>query len=422
MKLQTTKKIVFFIFLISFGIINSQDKIFSGDPDKAFEKARTLAFNNQRKQAQDSLRFILTKYPDYLDIRSFLANTYSWDGNYKLAREEFKKVLDKDKNRKTDWIAAIKNELYAELPFKANELARKALLIFPEDVELLFERAKSEEKLSKPSDAFATIDEILTIDASNKKALEYQQSLLQLNRFNIIGLGYSSVIYDKNERAISHYSTLNYTRQTKYGTFIGKINYANRFETDNYQYEIDLYPRISNGFYAYASAGISNDAFFPEVRYGAELYKSLPKGLEASLGFRALKFGETTIIYTSSVSWYVGNSYWSLRGYLTPNDAGSSKSGTLIYRKYYSDSDNFFSVSFGLGVSPELQRLPVDQTQSIILALQSQKIGSEYFFTTKDKKSLFSVSFNVLREEKSLTKGEFFIIYQLGVSYGLRFK
>lgn len=422
MNQKTLKRILYFILLVSFNTLNAQQKVFTGDPDKAFEKARELAFNDQRKQAQDSLLFILTKYPDYLDIRSFLANTYSWDGNYKMAREEFKKVLEKDKNRKNDWIAAIKNELYAELPYKANELAKKAILIFPKDPDVLFEKAKSEEKLGRPEDAYATIDEILTIDSSHKNAIDYKESLLQSQRLNIIGASYSTVIYNQNERDISHYSTFSYNRRTKYGTIIAKLNYAKRFNTDNYQYEIDLYPRIAEGLYAYVSAGISNAAFFPEARYGAELYKSLPKGLEASLGFRALQFGETTVIYTGSASWYTGNSYWSLRGYVTPNDAGSSKSGTLVYRKYYSDADNFFSVSFGLGVSPELQRLPVDQAQSIILALQSQKIETEYSFTTKNKKSLFGVSFNVLREEKSFSKGDFFVIYQLGFSYGVRFK
>jgi hypothetical protein len=60
-----------------------QEKKFSGDPDSSFKTARELAFNKQRKQAQDTLVLILTKYPDYHDIREFLATTYSWDEDYK---------------------------------------------------------------------------------------------------------------------------------------------------------------------------------------------------------------------------------------------------------------------------------------------------------------------------------------------------
>ena len=78
------------IFILTFlSVFQSfgQQKVFEGDPDTAFKNARELAFNNQRKQAQDTLLFILTKYPDYHDIRSFLASTYSWDGEYKKAKE-----------------------------------------------------------------------------------------------------------------------------------------------------------------------------------------------------------------------------------------------------------------------------------------------------------------------------------------------
>ena len=90
--------VAFLSIFQSFG----QEKVFEGDPDSAFKKARELAFNQQRKQAQDTLLFILTKYPDYHDIRSFLASTYSWDGEYKKARTELSYILEKDpKNRLT---------------------------------------------------------------------------------------------------------------------------------------------------------------------------------------------------------------------------------------------------------------------------------------------------------------------------------
>ena len=43
----------------------------------------------------NELSGILTKYPDYHDIRSFLASTYSWDSEYKDARKEFKESWSK---------------------------------------------------------------------------------------------------------------------------------------------------------------------------------------------------------------------------------------------------------------------------------------------------------------------------------------
>jgi len=96
------------IILISYHSFG-QKEVFTGDPDTAFENARELAFNDQRKQAQDSLRLILTKYPNYHDIRSFLANTYSWDGDYDKAKKEFEYILNASPDRQNDWELAIRS-------------------------------------------------------------------------------------------------------------------------------------------------------------------------------------------------------------------------------------------------------------------------------------------------------------------------
>jgi YaiO family outer membrane protein len=413
--------IVIVLFLLISPVF-SQQKEFTGNPDTGFEQAREMAFNNQRKEAQELLKLIIAKYPNYLDLRSFLANTYSWDGKYKMAREGFDFVLKKDAKRKSDWISAIKSEFYAELPFRAKELIKKALSHFPTDTDILYQKARSEEKLNKPEEALRTLDEIIRLDKDNKNALSYKESLINSLRFNSIGIRYSTIFYNNNEKSQSHYSTLNYTRQTKYGSITGKLNYSRRFDTDSYQYEVDLYPRISNGLYAYVSAGLSNSNLFPKVRYGAELYKSLPRSFEASLGVRGLQFSTTTIIYTGSVGWYTGNSYWALRTYITPGDDGTSKSGTLTYRKYYSDADNYFSLSIGAGFSPETERFPVNTNQVIVFDLQSQKITGGYSFTSKNKKNAWSTTLGIFREEKSLSKGEYYLFYNLGITYDLRFK
>lgn len=412
--------IIILILLVS--PMFSQNKEFTGDPDEAFENARKMAFNDQRKEAQELLKLIIKKYPDYLDLRSFLANTYSWDGNYKEAREGFDFVLKKDPKRKVDWIAAIKNEFYADLPYKATILIKKSLEHYPKDSEILYQKARSEEKLNKPEDALHTLDEILLIDATNKDALAYKESLENSFRLNSLGLSYSTLIYNKNEREASYYSTLKYSRQTKYGSITGKINYSKRFDTNSYQYEIDMYPRITEGLYAYVSAGFSNSDLFPSVRYGFELFKSLPRSFEASLGIRGLKFSETTIIYTGSVGWYTGNSYWSFRTYVTPGDSGASKSGTLSYRKYFSDADNYFSFAIGFGFSPEVDRFPVNINDIVVFNLKSQKLNMGYTFTSANKKNIWGTSFNLLREEKSFSRDEYYLIYSLGISYSFKFR
>lgn len=422
MMMKKSSSIIIFIIILFFTAqLYSQKKVFKGDPDVAFKIARDLAFNGKRKEAQDTLRFILTKHATYLDVRSFLASTYSWDGNYKQARKEFATVLNKDPKRKTDWIAAINNELWGEKPFDALELVKKGLSNFKDDPELLRLKAKSTFNLGNEQEAYRTIVAAEKLYPENIKIQDYKNSLNNLLSLNAIGINYAVDIYDKNERDAMHYSTLSYSRQTKYGSITAKLNYSNRFNTNNYQYEVDLYPRIVDGLYAYVSGGVSSSSLFPSVRYGAELYKSLPKSFEASLGFRGLKYNSTTLIYTGSVGWYTGNDYWVFRTYVTPGDAGASKSGSLQYRKYGSDADNYFMVGFGFGVSPELERfIPAGDAQTIF-HLDSQKINLGYYFTSNTKNA-WGFRANFYREEKPFSKGDYFLYMSLGASYSIRFK
>ncbi|WP_405565882.1 YaiO family outer membrane beta-barrel protein [Polaribacter sp. Asnod6-C07] len=424
-KKEKIKILFLMIMLFCANQLSAQKKIFSGNPDTAFKVARDLAFNGKRAQAQDSLRFILTKHPNYLDVRSLLASTYSWDGKYAKAKKEFEYILNKDKERKNDWIAYIKNEQYSEKYFSSLKIIENALKLFPDDADLMQLKARSEFNRNNKEEAYRIIESAVEIHPNNAELLEYKKSLEAELRFNTISVSLSTDFYDANKdngRANMYYSSLSYSRQTKYGSVIARFNYANRFETDNYQFEVDMYPRIINGLYAYVNAGYSSSPLNPAQRYGFELYKSLPKSLEASLGFRWLKFSTETTIYTGSLGWYTGNSYLGLRGYVTPGDPGTSTSGRIIYRKFRKDADNYFNLEIGFGASPALDRFAPGFTGDEIFNLDSQALVLGYFFSTKNKKNLLGFTASMFREEKPFAKGEFFVYPSFGASYSIRFK
>lgn len=410
----------FLIFLIALPIF-AQQKVFEGNPDTAFEKARELAFNQQRKQAQDTLLFILTKYPDYHDIRSFLATTYSWDGEYKKARKEFAYLLEKDPQNKNTWIAAIKNEIWGDKPYTALEMTTEALKKFPDDAEILYLKASAQENTNNPLESLSTIQSILDKNPDDQKAKDYKISLSKTFRKNAIGIKSTVDLYSESFDPMQYY-TLAYSRQTKYGSIIGKLNFNRRFNENGTQIEFDLYPKITKGLYAYLNVGFANTFLFPDLRYGAELYKSLPKSFEVSLGFRALKYTTTTNIYTGSVGWYTGNSYLSFRPYFTPGDTGTSTSGTFTYRKYRSDADNYLGFSFGMGFSPEINQFNFNGNQADIVDLKSQKLNIGYYFTSSNKQNAWGTQFGLAHQEISFDQGRYFWIYSFSLSWDLRFK
>lgn len=414
--------LIFYITVVLFTVnVVAQQKVFTGNPDTAFKVARELTFNKHRKQAQDTLLLILTKYPNYNDIRAFLASTYSWDGDYNKARKEFMAVLNKDPKRKTTWIAAINNDLWSESPFKALKLTTSALKYFPNDEDILLLKAKAQQNGDNPEDALTTVNKIVESNPKSQKAVDYKKNLINALSYNTIGLKSSIDLYSKVFDPMQLH-TLKYSRQTKYGSIIAKINFSRRFQKNGVQFEVDLYPRIANGLYAYVNLGFANTFLFPDVRYGAELYKSLPKSFEISAGFRALKYSSTTTIYTGSIGWYTGNSYLAFRTYITPNNNGSSKSGTLNYRKYRNDANNYFSLSVGMGYSPEIDRFNFSGNANAIVNLNSQLVKGGYFFTSKNNKNLWGANFGITHQEISFDIGNYFWIYSLAVSWEIKFR
>lgn len=419
-----TKKIVKMTMVFCFALIfqmYGQEEKYNGNPDTSFETARNLAFNKQRKQAQDTLLHILTKYPDYHDIRSFLATTYSWDGDYKKARNEFNYVLEKDPQNKSTWVAAIKNEIWGDKPYTALEMTTQALKNIPEDAEILYLKASALEKTNKSLEALTTLDAILKKNPEDQNAIAYKTSLSTTLRKNTIGLRTEVDVYSQVFDPMQ-YHTLNYSRQTKYGSIITKFNFNRRFNENGTQIEFDLYPKIAKGLYAYLNVGFANTFLFPDLRYGAELYQSLPKSFEASIGFRSLQYTTTTNIYTGSIGWYTGNSYFSFRPYFTPGDTGTSTSGTFTYRKYRSDADNFIGFAFGMGFSPEINQFNFSGNENAIVDLKSQKLNLSYNFTSNNKQNAWGLQLGVAHQEITFDQGNYFWIYNFAVIWDLRFR
>lgn len=419
-----TKKIVKMTMVFCFALIfqmYGQEEKYNGNPDTSFETARNLAFNKQRKQAQDTLLHILTKYPDYHDIRSFLATTYSWDGDYKKARNEFNYVLEKDPQNKSTWVAAIKNEIWGDKPYTALEMTTQALKNIPEDAEILYLKASALEKTNKSLEALTTLDAILKKNPEDQNAIAYKTSLNTTLRKNTIGLRTEVDVYSQVFDPMQ-YHTLNYSRQTKYGSIIAKFNFNRRFNENGTQIEFDLYPKIAKGLYAYLNVGFANTFLFPDLRYGAELYQSLPKSFEASIGFRSLQYTTTTNIYTGSIGWYTGNSYFSFRPYFTPSDTGTSTSGTFTYRKYRSDADNFIGFAFGMGFSPEINQFNFSGNENAIVDLKSQKLNLSYNFTSNNKQNAWGLQLGVAHQEITFDQGNYFWIYNFAVIWDLRFR
>ncbi len=142
-------------------------------------------------------------------------------------------------------------------------------------------------------------------------------------------------------------------RRSSAGTFIARVNYADRFATDGLQVEADAYPRLSDKVYLYLNAGYSGATVFPAWRSGAEVFTALPGAWEASVGVRQLRFnGVPVTILTGAMGKYVGNYWFSLRPYVRSRDGTTSATTTMQARRYFEDGDHWMGASVTYGGSP----------------------------------------------------------------------
>lgn len=345
---------------------------------QSYEEARNLALNGERAKARQLCKVILSQGFNS-DVALLLGRTYAWDGKYDSTRIILNEVLvhNPDNMEALDAFADV--EYWSENYTKAIEYCDLALKKDPKNEDFLFKKARILHSSEKYEEAVVSLEELIRINHSNAEALKKLQEYRLDVMKNRIKLNYTIDQFDKSfNRDPWQVVALSYGRKTKLGSVIARVNMAKRFGDTGLQYEMDAYPKISENNYGYLNYGFSQSSVFPDHRLGAELFHSFPKAFEGSLGMRTLFFGSSDVtIYTGSVGKYISNYWISLRSYVTPGTTGTSVSGQLQMRRYFSDPENYIGLRFGYGVSPDDNQNLVNSDSSSRLKLNTRSIRLE---------------------------------------------
>lgn len=397
-------------------LISAQERPSS---DQLFQQARTAAFKHKDyPQAIALCKEALTTSPDYSDIRVFLGRLYTWSHYPDSAREQFNYVLKQHPDN-LDAAGAITDlEYWNDNDSTALRYCEDGLKYHPASSELLLKKARILNSMRNYKEAYTVADTILRIDPKNSDARSLAESIKNNSSPNKLGASYDYVYFDKNYPSSAPWQlvSIEYSRQTKLGSVIGLVNYANRFHTNGIQAEINAYPHISNTFYCYIDGGYSNNLpVFPTWRGGFSLYANLPKSFEADAGFRYLYFSGATWIYTASVGKYYKDWWFNLRTYLVPQNPGLSNSYTLTTRYYFGGPDDYIAASAGTGISPDNKAV---STQLSNKKLMAQNVSLEYRRSFR-KLNIFYISASYIHEE--IKAGTYGNQLDTGIGYQRRF-
>ena len=362
------------------------------DLDELFKQARTLAYNKDYIPSRRILNAILEAKSDYYDVRTFLGRTYAWEGMYNEARTEFSRVLIEKPDFADALDALIDVEIWTEQFTIANEYIKIALSYYPTSEQFLMKKVKVSLRQQDKLTASMTLRKILDINPGNREALKMLNETGGLKLNNHFTVSYIVDFFDKQNKP-QQLAYFEYGKSFGFGSINLRANYANKFEKDGWQGELDAYVHFVKGTYAYLNGGYSTSGIFPDYRLGGDIYQKLFAGFEISLGARYLYFGSDdslpinlgikrvsnpdadsflyvmknpgTLLYSGYIGNYFRNYWFGLRGYYTPKSELENREGTVVTTKdaslslvlniryYISDADNYFGVRFNRGRSPD---------------------------------------------------------------------
>jgi len=356
--------------------------------DSLFQLARKSAFDRHDYAIAKVLsKEALQQCPDYADIGDFLGRLYTWDHLPDSARQILLAVLERHPGNEETLSALTDLEYWNDRPGPALSYCEMALAADPGSKALLLKKTRILNDLKRYKEASLVADTLIKVDPKDGDVRKLALQTHFLAAKDQLGLSYDYVYFDKQFNAPWQLASVDYKRQTPFGAVIGRINYANRFNTNGVQAEVDAYPHLSRMFYSYLNAGYSNDVgVFPHYRAGYSLYANLPGSWEAEAGFRYLYFSSSTWIYTVSLGKYYRNFWFNLRSYLTPG-GGISQSYTLNVRYYYGGTDDYFSAGIGTGISPDDQNNNVQLDERY--SLKSNNLSAGYYHAVKKMNVLF---------------------------------
>lgn len=242
---------------------------------------------------------------------------------------------------------------------KAIALAKRGLEISPNytDIRLLLGRLY---KLTdQPDSAKMEFNKVLAKEPANKDAIsylknlenyEYEKKIASLS--NRVSVTYNPTFFEKEGKETWNLLSVYYARLTKYGTILGRINYANRSYADGLQYELEAYPKHKNA-YSFINLAYSNAAIFQKYRVAYSYIRSFNNGWEGELGVRFQYKNSGLMSYGGSVGKYLGSFWLNGRVFLTPDDGMVSQSYALTARYYTNTADDYFTAMIATGISPD---------------------------------------------------------------------
>lgn len=376
------KKIFFFILsAFMFSINSSAQKI---DTDSLLVKTSyELNTNKNYEKAIQMAHLGIEKAPDYLDFHLILGRSYMLTKQADSARFYLNHVIDKNPKYKDAFLYLTKLEIEEKNSPNANVTADKALQFYPEDKDFYILKLQA---ISLENDEEKTISFLTNLTKKYPTDSDLQQQLIELKYKSVsdrLGINYNITTFDRDGIGPWHLLGVQYVRERKKLSLIGRLNYADRHSlgssiNSGVQYELETYFKNNKKSYSNANLSFSNATVFPKLRLSYSYYHNLNKGWEGDIGMRYTKTTDKNLYAgVIGLSKYIGSYWLNFKSYWQSDEDKIHPAFTATARYYFDTKYDYFTILAGYGTSPD-ERALSDQLQQRI-ALNSYRIGVGYY-------------------------------------------
>ncbi len=215
----------------------------------------------------------------------------------------------------------------------------------------------------------------------------------------------------EDERSDINLGQLWYEREFSSLTTIFKLRYTNRFNSNDYLAEIDLYPVFSENSYAHFKIGASllQNELFPDFKASGIFFHNITESLIGGAGLRYLSFDtDDLVIYNLALHWYISDYLFLLQNYLQFRQNEPLATVVLTARKYLT-FPGYLSVKFAIGRAPVGLRTKPDilnTFESYLLRIASNiKLSNRFLLRTAIKYRKFNFSSTTSRGRFGISGG-----------------
>jgi YaiO family outer membrane protein len=340
--------------------------------------------------------------PNYYDFHIALGRACRYTNEMDSARYYFTTVMSKNPKYKEAFVYMAQIELESKNAVPALAVTDKAIQLYPDEQDFYWLKLRALELGEDDSKTLEYLNTFADKFPNDTKIKNHQLDLKLNSNSDRIGANFTLTSFDRAGVGPWYLSSLQYVRQRKKITLIGRYNYLDRKSygqsiANGSLTEIESYVKWNKKHYSFANIGVGSGDLFPEVRLNYSSFLSIISKWEFEVGIRYNK-NTAAENYSSvlGVGTYIGSGWLNLKSYLNLNTQKKYPSFTASYRYYLNSRFDYYSASLGYGTSPD-ERETLSQFEQRI-ALSSYRVGLGYS-KILFKKYILGLQANVNRQE-----------------------